>query len=200
MQQEKNGYRLLRIVLLTGVLSGLFSDLVAWAEPKPGELLSQKNWQEAKGLLPDAVLQRFQDGGYEAKVVTLPNTLAWGNKFKSASETNAGKFAIDEEDSLIAIDTKVYPTFLYGHPFPQIDPHDPQAAAKVTYNFSYTLMQADDADRFSKLSWVQPTAFERDAEFQGQLLFYGSRFSGPISNADATLRKGIIAGFSPTDI
>lgn len=200
MQHGKNGYRLLPIVLLTGLLSSLFSGLAAWAEPKPGELLSQQNWQEAKGLLPDAVLQRFQNGGYEATVITLPSTLSWGQKFKSASESNAGKFAIDEEDSLIALNTKAYPAFLYGHPFPQIDPHDPQAAAKAIYNFSYTLMQADDADRFSKLSWVQPTTFERDAEFQGQLLFYGSRFSGPIENTDATLRKGIIAGFSPTDI
>jgi hypothetical protein len=200
MQQGKSGYRLIMVVLITGLLLSLLSDLVAWAEPKPGELLGQKNWEEAKGLLPDAILQRFQDGGYEAKVITLPHTLAWGSKFKSASETNAGKFAIDEEDSLIAIDTKTYPAFLYGYPFPQVDPNDPQAAAKVIYNFSYTLMQADDADRFSKLSWMQPTAFERDAEFQGQLLFYGSRFSGPVPNADATLRKGIIAGFSPTDI
>jgi hypothetical protein len=61
-------------------------------------------------------------------------------------------------------------------------------------------MQADDADHLSNLNWVTPTTFERRIEFQAQLLFYGSRFSGPIPNTDATLRKGIIAGFSPADI
>jgi len=200
MQQRKFGRSLTRLVVITGLGIGLLSNLAAWAEPKPGEQLTQKNWQEAKGLLPDALLQRFQDGGYEANVITLPTTLDWGSKFKSASEANGGKFAIDEEDSLIAVDTKEYPPFLYGHPFPQIDPNDPHAAAKVIYNFSYTLMQADDADRYSKLSWLQSASFDRDAEFQGQLLFYGSRFTGPITNSDATLRKGIIAGFAPTDI
>lgn len=200
MRHGKSSCSLILVILITGPLLGLLNDLVAWAEPKPGEMLGQKNWQEAKGLLPDAVLHRFQDGGYEAKIATLPTTLDWGSKFKSATETNAGKFAIDEEDSLIAVDTKAYPPFLYGHPFPQIDPSDPHAAAKIIYNFSYTLMQADDADRFSKLNWVQSTALDREAEFQGRLLFYGSRFSGPIANADAALRKGIIAGLSPTDI
>ncbi len=170
------------------------------AEPKPGEKLSQENWQEAKGLLPDAVLHRFQEGNYQANVITLSNTLDWGKKFKSASETNAGKFAVDAEGSLIDAATNAYPPFLYGYPFPQVDEKDPQAAAKIVYNFSYTLMQPDDADRISNLNWVKPTKFERRVEFQGQLLFYGSRFSGPIANPDGTLRKGLVAGFSPPDV
>jgi hypothetical protein len=172
----------------------------ARAELEPGQVLSQENWQEAKGLLPDAVLHRFRDGSYRARLMALPEKLSWGTKFKSASEANMGKFTIDEADVLVDRSTNTYPTFLYGYPFPVIDPKDPQAAAKVVYNFSYTLMQPDDADRFSMLHWVTPTALERRAEFQGQLLFYGSRFSGPIANPDATLRKGIIAGFNPPEV
>lgn len=200
MWQKSSSLRLRTIRLLTGVLLSFFTDSATWAEPKAGDLLNQENWEEVKGLLPDAVLRRFQDGGYQAQISTLPDTLGWSSKFKSSSENNAGKFSIDAEDSLIANDTKAYPAFLYGYPFPQIDAKDPQAAAKVIYNFSYTLMQADDADQHSILNWVKPTAFERRAEFLGQLLFYGSRFSGPIANPDATLRKNIIAGFSPTEI
>jgi hypothetical protein len=187
-------------MIFSGFFLSLCGSLAAWAELKPGEVLSQENWQEAKGLLPDAVLHRFQDGSYQAKIITLPDTLGWGNKFKAATETNVGKFSVDAADSLIDQATNAYPAFLYGYPFPQVDPKDPQAAAKVIYNFSYTLMQADDADRLSNLHWVIPSALERRAEFQGQLLFYGSRFSGPIANPDATLRKGIVAGFSPQEI
>jgi hypothetical protein len=200
MRRKQSGFFLRRIFLLLGLFFQLLLTSVIWAEPKDGELLNQANWQEAKGMLPDAILRRFQDGGYQAKVVTLPETLGWSSKFKSSSEKNAGKFSIDADDSLIANDTKAYPDFLYGYPFPQIDQKDPQAAAKVIYNFSYTLMQADDADRRSILNWVKPNAFERRAEFLGQLLFYGSRFSGPIPNTDATLRKNLIAGFSPAEI
>jgi hypothetical protein len=68
------------------------------------------------------------------------------------------------------------------------------------YNFSYTLMQPDDADRFSNLHWVTPTTLGRHVEFQGQVLFYGSRFSGPIANPDATLWKLIIAGVAPYEV
>jgi len=188
------------LVLTFGFFLNLLSHPTAWAELKSGEVLNQDNWQQAKGLLPDAVLRRFEDGSYQAKIITLPETLSWGSKFKAASEANAGKFSIDAADSLTDKATNTYPAFLYGHPFPQIDPKDPQAAAKVIYNFSYTLMQTDDADRLSNLYWVAPTALERHVEFQGQLLFYGSRSSGPIANPDATLRKGIIAGVAPQEV
>ncbi|HEV8712115.1 MAG TPA: DUF1329 domain-containing protein [Candidatus Binatia bacterium] len=187
-------------MVFSGLFLSLLSSPVTWAELKPGEVLSQENWQEAKGLLPDAILHRFQDGSYQAKIITLPNALGWGSKFTAATETNAGKFSIDAADSLTDKATNAYPAFLYGYPFPQVDPKDPQAAAKVIYNFSYTLMQADDADRLSNLHWVTPSFLERRAEFRGQLLFYGSRFSGPIANPDATLRKGIVAGYAPQEI
>ncbi|MBI3248902.1 MAG: DUF1329 domain-containing protein [Deltaproteobacteria bacterium] len=200
MMQERSRLCWQTIVFIAGVLGNLLLGGKSWAEPKVGDLLGQENWQEAKGLLPDAVLNRFQDGSYRATIATLPATADWGSKFKTASEANAGKFSIDADDSLIANATKAYPDFLYGYPFPQIDPKDPQAAAKAIYNFSYTLMQADDTERRSTLNWIKPTAFERRAEFVGQLLFYGSRFSGPIANPDAALRKNLIAGFSPVEI
>ena len=170
------------------------------AELNPSAMLGRDNWQAAKGLMPDSVLRRFEDGSYQAKVVSLPAALHWGSKFTAASEANAGKFAVDAENSLIDIATKTYPSFLYGYPFLQIDSEDLQAAAKVMYNFSYTLMQADDADRVSNLHWVTPTALERHVDFQGQLRFLGSRFSGPIANVDAALRKQIIAGVAPYDV
>lgn len=189
------------VFLLTSLFFlNLLRHSAAWAEPKSGDTLSQANWQEAKGLMPDPVLRRFQDGKYQAKVIALPDTLGWGSKFKAASEANAGKFSVDAEDSLTDNTTKTYPAFLYGHPFPQIDPKDPHAAAKIMYNFSYTLMQPDDLDRSTNLHWLTPSTIERYVEFQGQVLFYGSRFSGPIANPDATLRKLIIAGVTPHDV
>jgi hypothetical protein len=187
------------LVLLLPFLIVL-TTIPAQAEPKPGDTLSQENWQTAKGLIPDPILRRFEDGSYRAKVVTLPNTLAWGSKFTAASEANADKFVVDGAGFLIEKATQTYPPFLYGYPFPQINPKDPQAAAKVMYNFSYTLMQADDADRFSNLHWVTPSALERYVEFQGQILFYGSRFSGPIPNPYNTLRRLIIAGVAPYEV
>jgi hypothetical protein len=188
------------LFLMPVLFFGLLSTPPARGELSPGDTLSQANWQEAKGLLPDSVLRRFQDGKYQAKIITLPTTLAWGRKFKTATETNSGKFSVNDDNFLIDNATQFYPVFLYGYPFPQIDSTDPHAATKVMYNFSYTLMQPDDLDRSANLHWVTPAAIERYVEFQGQMLFYGSRFSGPIPNPDETLRKLIIAGVAPHDV
>ncbi len=188
------------VVILAFLFLGLFGNLPAWTDLNSGDTLGQANWQEAKGRMPDPVLRRFQDSSYQAKVIALPASLSWGSKFKAASAANAGKFSVDANGALIDNTTHTYPAFLYGDPFPQIDSKDPQAAAKVMYNFSYTLMQADDADRFSNLHRVTPSALDHYIEFQGQILFYGSRFSGPIANPDATLRKLIIAGVAPYEV
>src|SRR5262245_43648252 len=107
------------ILLLTSFI--LFTAIPAHAEPKPGDVLGQENWQAAKGLMPDPILRRFEDGSYRAKVVTLPNTLAWGSKFTAASKANADKFVVDSEGFLIEKAAQTYPPFLYGYPFPQIN-------------------------------------------------------------------------------
>lgn len=200
ISEEKSVYRR-RAASALGILVSLLGLTARTkAELQPGTVLDRTNWQEAQGMMPDSVLRRFEDGSYQAKVVSLPTALHWGSKFTAASAANVGKFSVDANNSLIDVTTQTYPPFLYGYPFPQIDHKDPQAAAKVMYNFSYTLMQADDADRFTNLHWVTPTALERHVDFQGQLRFLGSRFSGPTANTDATLRKQIISGVAPYDV
>src|SRR5215510_2586588 len=192
--------RLTTIGLTTLLLCNLLYRPVARAQLQPGDTLSKANWQAAKGAMPDSILRRFEDGGYQGKVIAPPNAMSWGSKFTTASAANTGKFSIDATDSLLDNATHAYPAFLYGYPFPQIDAKDPQAAAKVMYNFSYTLMQPDDADRFSNLHWVTPTTLEKHVDFQGQIRFDGSRFSGPAANPDATLRKVIVAGVAPYEV
>src|SRR5712691_286207 len=192
--------RLITSGLTTLFLCTLLNSPTARAQLKPGDTLGKENWQAAKGLIPDPILRRFEDGSYRTKVIASPDTMSWGNKFTMASAANAGKFSVDATDSLLDTATHAYPAFLYGYPFPQIDSKDSQAATKVMYNFSYTLMQADDADRFSNLHRVTPSALDHYIEFQGQILFYGSRFSGPIANPDVTLRKLIIAGVAPYEV
>jgi hypothetical protein len=188
------------VSLTTLVLFIALNRAPASADLNVGETLSRENWQAAKGLMPDSVLRRFEDGSYQTKLIAPPADLHWGTKFTASSEANAGKFAVDATDSLIDTATQAYPPFLYGYPFPQIDPKDPQAAVKAMYNFSYTLMQPDDADRFSNLHWSTPAALEKYVDFQGQVRFYGSRFSGPVANPDTTLRKLIVAGVAPYEV
>lgn len=200
MNRSNHDLKLERIRLILCVFSFLFSSVNVHAELVPGQILNQDTWQQAEGLMPEPVLRRFQDGSYQAEVVTLPQPPKWSSTFNAASEKNTDRFAVDADDVLIDTTTQTYPSFLYGLPFPQIDPDDRQAAVKVLYNFVYTLMQADDADRLSNLYWVSPTEMERNIEFHGQVLFYGSRFSEPIANPDETLRRTLLRGMRPNEV
>ncbi len=189
--------RLNSTVFASTLLAVVVGTSVAWAELLPNAVLDQGNWQQAKGLLPPAVLHGFEDGSYKSQIAELPGPLRWGTAFTSASLGNAGKFSVDDAGSLIENATKSYPILLYGTPFPQVDPADKQAAAKVMYNFSYAMMQGDDGERFSTLHWVSPSALEDQVEFQGRLLFLGARSSRPLPNAAGILRKEIIYGVDP---
>ena len=205
MKHSNHKLKLPLLRLIVFVFSFLSSAIVH-ADFIPGQILNQElnqdTWQQAEGLMPEPVLSRFQDGSYQAEIIALPQapTWTWSSTFNAASEKNANKFAVDADDVLIDTTTQTYPSFVYGLPFPQIDPDDRQAAVKVLYNFVYTLMQADDADRLSNLYWVSPTDMERNIEFHGQVLFYGSRFSGPIANPEETLRRTLLTGMSPNEV
>lgn len=194
------GYQAAKWIITISFLFNVPRSPLAAAELRPGDTLNQENWQQAKSLLPEGLVHRFEDGSYQAQITTLPTTTGWGNTFTTASAANADKFEVDAAGALVAKGTTTVPPFLYGYPFPRIEPTDPHAATKAIYNFSHTLMQADDLDRSSVLHWVAPTEVQNQIEFQTQLLFQGSRFSGAIANPDATLRKGIISGIVPAEI
>ena len=69
----------------------LLGSLPTSAELNPGVRSIKQTGRRRKGWLPDSVLRRFQEGKYQAKIITLPDTLGWGSKFKAATETNAGQ-------------------------------------------------------------------------------------------------------------
>ncbi len=65
------------------------------AELKPGDVLNQSNWQAAKGMMPDAVLRRFELGQHLSKIIELPKEeLRWGSRFNEATEKNQGIYEI----------------------------------------------------------------------------------------------------------
>ena len=59
------------IITISFLLGALRSPLAA-AEPQPGDTLNQASWQQAKSLLPEGIIHRFEDGSYQAQIVTLP--------------------------------------------------------------------------------------------------------------------------------
>jgi len=170
-------------------------------ELKPGDVLRQSNWQEAKDLLPDAVLHRFELGQHLSKIIELPTEeLRWSSRFNAATEKNQGLYDINAQGILIEKTTGTWPQFGYGLAFSHIDPNDPQAVYKIMYNFMRVLSQADDLNVFVNFFWTSPSGLDRYVDFRGQALGYGSRWSGPIPNPDEVAAKVLLYGVAPYDV
>jgi hypothetical protein len=182
-------------------MSTLLFTAGAAADLKPGDVLTQANWQEAKGMMPDVVLRRFELGQHMSKLIEVPQeALQWSTRFNAASEANQGQYEINQQGILIEKATGTWPQFIYGRPFNHIDPNDPAAPYQIMYNFGLTLVQFDDVNVFINFFWVGQNALDRYVDFRGQALAYSSRWSGPIPNPDDVVAKVLIYGVAPYDV
>ena len=82
----------------------------ASAELKPGVKLDKSNCQEAKGLLPDVVLEQFCAGQYTADIVEVKDdAFQYSKKFRAGSEANAGKYYVTDNGYMYETATKTWP-------------------------------------------------------------------------------------------
>ncbi|HKA52563.1 MAG TPA: DUF1329 domain-containing protein, partial [Candidatus Binatia bacterium] len=134
----------------------------ASAELKPGDKLDKANCQEAKGMLPDYVMEKFCDGKYAAEIIEVKDdAFQYSKKFKAGSESNAGKYYVTDEGYMYEASSKTWPHFWYGFPFPDLDEKDPKAGYKVMYNHQVARFQVDDVYWFLAIKWATPTGFDR---------------------------------------
>src|SRR2546425_12876366 len=153
------GLTVLTIVSLTVLTTPAFAEL------KPGAKLDKSNCQEAKGLLPDVVLEKFCTGQFTADIIEVKDEqFQYSKKFRAGSEANAGKYYVTDNGYMYETATKTWPHYWYGFPFPQIDEKDPKAASKVIYNLQIGRFQYDDTYWFLSLKWATPTGFDRLVE------------------------------------
>jgi len=174
---------------------------LVFAELKPGDTLDKANCQEARGLLPDHVMEKFCAGQYAAEIIDVKDeAFQYSAKFKAGSEANAGKYYVTDDGYMYEAATKTWPHFWYGFPFPDLDEKDPKAGYKVMYNHQVARYQVDDAYWFLALKWVTPAGFDRAVEFGSYATWYIGRHSGPTDNPDDCYLKDLIFGVAPYDV
>jgi len=171
------------------------------AELKLGAKLDKSNCQEAKGMLPEHVMEKFCDGKYVAEITEVKDeAFQYSKKFKEGSEANAGKYYVNDQGYLYETATKTWPHYWYGFPFPAVDENDPQAAYKIMYDHQVARFQVDDVYWFTSIKWVTPSGFDRNVDVGAYGTWYIGRHSGPIDNPDDCYLKDIIFGVAPYDI
>src|SRR5689334_21539819 len=110
-------------------------------EVPSGTVLVKNNWEIAKGLMPDEILEFYKRSEYSNPIIKLEalNRTVVDPNMQAASEKNRGKYDIDEHGTVVDKATGQRPAIITGHPFPDIDPKDPKAGSKAIWNWFYTV-------------------------------------------------------------
>ncbi len=175
----------------------------AAADLPPGETVGPGNWQEARGLLPEPVLEWVRKGDVlkTGRLNFDPSRFYTPEAFKSL-EQNLDRFDLDEEDVLVETGTGKLPAFLQGIPFPRIDPADPRAGAKIMYNkYYYNFMSGGGRSTF-QTQWIARTGgVER--EIEAASLFFpmdGHPGAQGLANPDGVEKYMIVRVLGPYDV
>jgi Protein of unknown function (DUF1329) len=123
---------------------------------KVGETLDEKNAAAAKDLLPPEIQKHYEAGEYHNEIASWPEGLIHHEKsFEEATRQNQGKYDVDKETGTIVEKAGGQPPqYIYGIPFPTIDPQDPQAGVKAVWNTFHTYWNNGSAHTHALIVWV----------------------------------------------
>lgn len=193
---------LLSVALACLLVGTAWADGSADAGLKPGDVLDQSNWQKAQGLLPPEILKHYQNGEYANPIVDWPvEKYNWPPDFLEASKRNEGRFALNEQGSIIEKATGKQPLYIMGHPFPTIDPKDPTAAVKIMWNYFYKNWYLGTAHNESELLWIGPHNVDRRADIEANWQpFDGAPERELPPNTQGLVYRNLTIARSPADL
>jgi hypothetical protein len=128
-------------------------------------------------------VKHYAAGEYRNPVVDYP--LAnnhWERAVLEATERNAHDLAVNDAGSIIAAATGKAPDYVYGFPFPNVDPADPKAAAKIVWNQFFGYWNHGSTFNETRVTMLQPKAIDRDIIANGWFKFYegqGEKYRSP---------------------
>ena len=192
-----------------GVLALAFAGALSRSSPARADelkawILDSNNWQQAKDLLPEVVLERVKKGEYWYKVQPVdPEKFKqnYSKAFWEASEANAGKFDIDASTcGLKDVKTGEMPKFYFGYPFPKIDSKDPQAACKMAWNFDSANNMGEGQGATFTLNGVDSTGEFKRIKLWLHINPYLGRPGGPIDNPENLRFTSMSNVLEPQDV
>lgn len=169
---------------------------------KAGDVLNSSNYKEAEKLLPPEILKHYETNGYQNRIVDWPiGTYIWDPEFAEATKKNGERLILNEKGTVVEKSSGEKPPFIMGFPFPQIDPNDPGAGAKVVWNYFYGFWFNGNLHTNSQVNWITPTGLERQSiqdvnfrYFDGQLERYR------VPNPDDFSTQQLVNTMSPADL
>lgn len=180
--------------------------LCAPALAAEAERITADNVKAYQALLPESVSARVAAGQYVLPLVAVDAArfrANYSDRFWQASKANAGKFGIDAETGgLTDVATGKIPTRFFGLPFPEIDPKDPQAGAKIVHNYRARRMQMDGDFHTFDLADVELSGEVRRSVriLLSQAYYVGTTAEPPATLPDNTESRQLAAALAPKDL
>ena len=160
---------------------------------QPGMVLDRTTAALAKDLLPEELLRHYEQGGYRNEIGAWPSDReTMGEDFESQTKRNAEALALDAAGSIIEKVTGKQPPYIYGTPFPSIDPNDPQAGVKILWNHYYNYWWNGNNHDVVDLVWVNPTGVDRTVTQDTYFKYYDG---GPPDFRSADNPKNLLVQF-----
>lgn len=168
--------------------------------------ITARNAAAHKALLPEPVYARVAAGQYALPLVDVDPARFRANhsdRFWQASQANRGKYGIDAATGgLTDAATGAIPTRFFGLPFPDIDPSDPQAGAKIVHNYRARRMQMDGDFHTFDLSDVMLSGevLRTVRILLSQAYYVGTTAAPPAALPDNTESRQLAAALAPKDL
>ena len=185
------------------VLVIIASAHAARADVAPGDVIDKTNWEKAKGLLPESVLDWVKQGDfilniaeqkYRARDFFPPFLL-------EAFKTNVGKCELDADGGIVYAETGKEPENIIGIPFPMIAEDDPRMAEKLMQNNHYMQYGSGDLRFPFQGIWINRSGYIRESEaIDLQMNLDGYPGALKISNPGRIEKYMILAMKKPYDL
>ena len=126
-----------KIAFIAAIFASILIGASAFAQVKPGDMVTAETASKVKDLLPPGVYYKVEKG-MSMKVVPAERC-DWPPPYKDATEKYSAQVRLsDDHRSVIG--------YVAGQPFPLLDPNDPTVATKIIWNNVFRQITTDDYD------------------------------------------------------
>ena len=155
------------------VIALVLPQIAAAASLNVGDVLGTANADDAKELLPPEIVKHYAAGEYRNPIVDYPlANNRWEPSFLAATEQNGRDLAVNDAGSIVSAATGKPPAYVYGFPFPNVEPSDPRAATKIIWNQFFAYWARGSTFNETRVTMLQPKGIDRDIFANGWFKFY----------------------------
>ena len=188
---------------ITVVMLLVLSGMSRAQELRAGDVLSDKNWQLAKDLMPPEILRHYERGEYANAIFEWkPGMQRWPKAFVEGTRQNAETLRLDAKGNVVESTTGKLPTYICGFPFPNVTADDPDAGLKILWNHYFAWWNNGNLRNYVEVHWVSDKGVERTATQDVYYLYYQGqpREFIPPHNPDDLLTQFLATTVKPADL